>query len=359
MSELRTRLQGILDAYVGRGIIGVSLAVSVPGEEEVLLTSGLADKFEATPLNPEHTFRIASCTKTFVAATLLQLVQEGTVDLDEPITRWFPDIARGPELPVRILLNHRSGLPDFETAMPMISDKVWTPQEIVDFAFEKGEQTEPWGEMSYSNTGYILAGMIIAAEGGRSLSSELRNRLFEPLGLNDTWVGTDEPFPAERQARGYMHYEPDAEGQWDVTGAGDPVDGVWDATDWFPLSGANAAGDMVSTPRDLLRWLNALFGGAVIDKTRLYEMKDNLSAASCPGSNLTHNGHGILVSTYGDLAIKGHLGQIPGHVTMMGREEKSGVTAALIQNSGASDFASFYLAGINKPFAEVFRAAGA
>ena len=324
MSERRTRLQGILDAYVGRGIIGVSLAVSGPGEEEIVLTSGLADKFAATPLGPEHTFRIASCTKTFVAAALLQLVQEGAVDLDEPITRWFPDVPRSAELPVRILLNHRSGLPDFETAMAMISDKVWTPREIVDFAFANGEQTEPWGKMAYSNTGYILAGMIIAAEGGRSLSAELRSRLFEPLGLNDTWVGTDEPFPAERQARGHMHHEPDATGQWDVSGAGDPIDGVWDATDWFPLPGAGAAGDMISTPHELVCWLNALFDGAVIDATRLHEMKDNLSAASFPGSNVTHYGHGILVSTYGDLAVKGHLGQIPGHTTVMGRERDHG-----------------------------------
>ena len=136
--------------------------------------------------------------------------------------------------------------------MPMISDRVWTPQEIVDFAFEVTEQGEPWGAMQYDNTGYILAGMIVAQETGGTPSQALRSRLFEPLGLDDTWVGTDETYPAARVACAYFRRE-DEDGQWDIAGAGEPVDGCWDATDRFPLSGANAAGDIVATSRDLMR----------------------------------------------------------------------------------------------------------
>lgn len=358
MSDPAARLQTILDDYVAAGIVGVSLAVRRPGEPEILLTSGLADRAQKTPLRADHTFRIGSCTKTFVAAALHQLVQEGKVDLDEPVTRWFPELPKGERLPVRILLNHRSGLPEFENHMPMISDKEWTPREIVDFAFQVTAQREPWGEMQYNNTGYILTGMIIAAEAGETLSQQLRKRLFGPLGLNDTWAGTDEIYPKERVARGYMHVE-EEQGQWDVGGAGEPVDGAWDATDWFPLSGAGAAGDMVSTARDLAHWMDSLFGGKVLDEARLREMAGNLNPASFPGSPVTHNGHGILVSTFGDLAIKGHLGQIPGHATMMGHHEKSGISAALIQNSAAGDFLSFYLTGIHGVTEAVFRAAGA
>ena len=127
MSTLRTRLQGILDDYVAQGIVGVSLALRAPGEEDVLIASGLADRTRQEPLTPDHLFRIASCTKTFVAACLLQLAQEGRLDLDEPITRWFPDLPKAKRLPVRILVNHRGGLPEFENHMPMISDRVWTP----------------------------------------------------------------------------------------------------------------------------------------------------------------------------------------------------------------------------------------
>ena len=147
MDTLRTRLQAILDDYVAEGIVGVSLALRAPGEEDVLIASGLAERTRQEPLAPAHLFRIASCTKTYVAACLLQLVQEGRVDLDEPVARWFPDLPKADRLPVRILVNHRSGLPEFENHMPMISDLVWTPQEIVDFAFEVTEQGEPWGTM--------------------------------------------------------------------------------------------------------------------------------------------------------------------------------------------------------------------
>jgi CubicO group peptidase (beta-lactamase class C family) len=156
-----------------------------------------------------------------------------------------------------------------------------------------------------------------------------------------------------------MHADDDEKPQWDVTGAGDPVDGVWDATEWFPLSGANAAGDMVSTPNDIVLFLNAVHDGKLISAKGLAEMRDNIKPASFPGSNVVANGHGFLVMRYGDIDAKGHLGQIPGHTSMMGRDVESGVTAMFIQNSGAGDFESFYLKGINEPVGEVFHAARA
>src|SRR5690606_15729990 len=131
-------------------------------------------------------------------------------------------------------------------------------------------------------------------------------------------------FPAERVARGYMHVDEDEQPQWDLSGAGAPRDGVWDATDWFPLSGANAAGDMLATPADVVRFLVALFDGDVLGPTQLWEMKDNVNAAQFPGSPVTLHGHGILGMTYHDLLVKGHLGQIPGHTSVMGRDESSG-----------------------------------
>lgn len=357
MSGPNKKIQDILDKHVAKGVVGCSLAISIPGQPLATYVSGYADKFKKTPMRPDHIFRIASCTKTFIATGLHLLCDDGKVSLDEPISRWFPEIPKANEMPVRILLNHRSGLPDFETSMPMISDKVWKGEEIVKFAFEHGVRKEPWHGMEYSNTGYVLSGLIIERETGRPYSDHLRKRIFEPLGMKDTWVGTYEDFPLAREARGYMHVEDDGKPQWDVSGAGDPVDGTWDSTEWFPLSGANAAGDMLSTPTDCVNFLNALFGGKVISGKQLTEMKDKTDTAQFPGSNVVANGHGMLVSRYGDIDVKGHLGQIPGHTSMMGRDEKTGVTAMLIQNSGAADFESFYLKGINEPTGEIFHAA--
>jgi D-alanyl-D-alanine carboxypeptidase len=357
MSEWQKKIQRILDEHIKLGVVGASLAISMPGSEISHFTSGLSEKFKKTPMRRDHLFRIASCTKTFIATGLHMLVEDGKVDLDEPISRWFPDISKAGEMPVRILLNHRSGLPDFETSMPMISNKLWTGKEIVEFAFARGVRKEPWHGMEYSNTGYILAGLIIERETGHPYSDHLRRRIFQPLGMNDTWVGTYENFPLAREARGYMHADDDEKPQWDVSGAGEPVDGVWDSTEWFPLSGANAAGDMVSTPHDVVTFLNALFGGRILGPKLLSEMKDSIKPASFPGSKVVANGHGLLVMRYGDIDVKGHLGQIPGHTSVMGRDEATGVTAMLIQNSGAGDFESFYLKGINEPAGKIFQAA--
>ena len=137
--------------------------------------------------------------------------------------------------------------------------------------------------MEYSNTGYVLSGLIIAHETGKPYSDHLRRRIFAPLGMKDTWVGTDEDFPLAREARGYMHNDDDDKPQWDVSGAGDPVDGVWDSTEWFPLSGANAAGDMVSTPRDVVTFLNALFDGRILGPKQLAEDKGQHQAGGLPG----------------------------------------------------------------------------
>lgn len=178
--------------------------------------------------------------------------------------------------------------------------------------------------------------------------------MLEPLALADTFVGTDEAYPGERMARGYMHAE-EKSGQWSVEGASEPVGGVWDATDWFPLSGAGAACDMIATAADLARWMEHLFRGRVLDVRGLEEMARNLNPASFPGSPVTHNGHGILVSTLEGLELKGHIGQISGHATAMAHHEPSGISAALIQNSTSGDFESFYVASIHAPLAAASR----
>ena len=336
-------------------MVGVSLALQVPGHELLTMTRGLADKFAGMPLRADHVFRIASCTKTFIATGLHLLVEDGKLDFDEPIARWFPDLPDAQRLPVRILLNHRSGLPDFETVIPMISDQVWTAEEIVDSRSATVCGVNP-------GTAWSIPIRAMSwpddhrARNRRDVRAHLRRRIFAPLGLDDIWCGTQD-WPRARTARAYLHAEANGASQWDIEGAGEPRDGVWDATDWFPLSGANAAGDMLATPRDVVRFLVALFDGDILGPRQLWALKDDVNAAQFPGAPVTLHGHGILGLTYGDILVKGHIGQIPGHTSIMGRDERSGVTAMLIQNSGAADFESFYLAGIHAPFAAILREA--
>ena len=278
---------------------------------------------------------------------MLALVSEGRIDLDQTIEGWFPHLPRADEIRVRHLLSHRSGLPEYEAFMPKGSADDWTPERIVEFALANGTQIAPGEAFVYSNPGYVLAGEIVASERGEPLSRWLRREVFEPCGMAETWSGGDEDFPRDRLARAYV---------FDSAGPGAPPE---DSSDWFPLSGIGAAGDLVTTPRDLARGFHALFTGQVLDPAALAMLQTPLLPAGFPGTSITHCAHGVLVSRFGDLTIVGHLGQLRGHVTMAGHHEASGLTAVLSQNSCSSDLEAFGAAGIHPTYAEVFRLAGA
>ena len=344
---LASRLDRVLNDHVAAGVIGASLALVRQDGEVLTLAAGCADRASGAPLTPDHLFKTASTKKTWTAVAVLALVREGRVDLDGTIEGWFPDLPRAREISVRHLLSHRSGLPEYEAFMPKGAADDWTPQRIVELALATGTQNAPGEAFLYSNTGYVLAGEIVAAERGEPLSRWLRRQVFEPAGMLSTWSGGDEPFPRERLARAY------------VFESGTPDAAPEESSGWFPLSGIGAAGDLVTTPRDLAQGYHALFTGQVLDAAGLAMLRTPLLPASFPGTRIAHCGHGVLVSRFGDLAIEGHLGQLRGHVTMAGHHEASGITAVLSQNSCSRDLEAFGAAGIHAAFAEVFRLAGA
>lgn len=343
MADISDRLQAILDDYVARDATGVTFALHLPGEPEIRLCAGIADMATGAPMTPSSLVKAGSCAKTFTAAAMLQMVAEGRFELDDPVKRWFPALDHGGQITVRMLLNHRSGLPEYEDMIDARDDRFWTPDQIVEFALNTGRQTPP-GDFAYTNLGYILAGMIIEKETGESYSRQMRKRFFAPLRLESSWSASGEAFPLDRLARCYMYNgEPPAE-----------------TTSLFPFSATWAAGDLVSTPSDLVRWLDSLFNGRVLDKPLLHGMTRNIKPASIPGTRISHNGAGILVSTFDDgLVVKGHLGQLRGFVTMMARHEPTGISAALAQNSSAQDVTDPRCAGIHDVFAALLRAAGA
>jgi D-alanyl-D-alanine carboxypeptidase len=231
--------------------------------------------------------------------------------------------------------------------MPKGAADDWTPERIIEFALANGAQIAPGEAFIYSNPGYVLAGEIVASERGEPLSLWLRREVFEPCGMAETWSGGDEEFPRARLARQYVFdsAHPDAPPE--------------DSSDWYPLSGIGAAGDLVTTPRDLARGVHALFTGHVLSPAALADLTGPLLPAGFPGTNITHCGHGVLVSRFDDLTVVGHLGQLRGHVTMAGHHEASGITAVLCQNSCSSDLEAFGAAGIHPAYAEIFRLAGA
>jgi D-alanyl-D-alanine carboxypeptidase len=359
-SALREDLQALLDGFIARGIVGASLAVAGVGDAPMLLAAGLADRGSRVPVTPDRLFKIGSCTKAFVAATLMSVARERGVALEEPVAAWFPDLPFATRIRVRQLVAHTAGLPEFEFIMPMEAGRIWTPQEIVDLALTAGPPGEPDAACAYNNTGYVLAGMLIERLTGSPLAAEIRRRVLAPLDLRDCYAAAGEAFPRERLVRGYYHRpapppglesRPVAEGgeMWRVGETLPYSDDLQDASAVFPMTGAYAAGDMIGTAADLARFLGALVGGKLLPPDLTADMIENRrpGTMATPGTRLRESGAGVWLMRYASADVFGHQGSMPGYVTVMVHHRRAGVTVALTTNTGSGNRLSFYASGLH------------
>jgi D-alanyl-D-alanine carboxypeptidase len=269
-STLATELQEALDEVREElGIIGISAAVTTPDEGLWLGVSGLSDKKAQTPIQPEMLFCIGSITKNFIATLVLQLAEEGLLDLDDTVGDWLPDLPEKSSrwiddtVTIRQLLNHTSGVNDFVWRPPnliaiasvlLAPYKIWEPEDTLRFV--RRPYASPGEGFYYSNTNYILLGMIIEKTTNSNIAVELRNRFFDPLGLENTFVGIEEPINGEL-AHGHL-------GSIDFSG--------------FPreshISFIWSAAAIYSTAEDIALWTQALFGGNVLNEDSLQQMID-------------------------------------------------------------------------------------
>jgi D-alanyl-D-alanine carboxypeptidase len=349
------RLQTIAQSFVARGGVGIAVALArhsnMPPETAF---AGFADRPHATPVGSTHLFKIGSCTKTLVAATLMRLAEQQRVDLDTPSSTFFPWLPGGTRITVRQLVNHRSGLPEFEYDMPM--DRVdWTPRQIVEFAFSVRPADEPGVKAVYSNTGYVLAGQVIEAIPGRSLAKAIRHTILDPLGLEDTFCAAGEPFPQDRLACGYYYRPPLAPGtpfeqggeMWRTEGLLEHSEQLQDSTSLFPFQAAYAAGDMVGTAADVARFLCGLASGRVIGPEALSWMMGDRWPVCFIGTRMVETGAGLFASRYGGRILFGHQGGMPGYVTLMQHDPETGISAAITTNTGSGLRQHFYATGIH------------
>lgn len=234
---------------------GAAVLVMVDGKPVLRKGYGVADVEKARPITPETIFRLGSITKQFTAVAVLQLVQAGKVSLDDPITKWVPDFdAQGKTITVENLLSHTSGIPSYTSDPGYMAgmERDMTPREIVAVVEGKPLEFDPGERFKYSNTNYVLLGMLIEKASGKSYADYLQEHIAKPLGLADTRYGGSDS-ASDRHARGY---EP----------AGS--DGYRPAR---PLSMTQpyAAGAIESTVDDLAKWTLALAEGRAVDPTLL------------------------------------------------------------------------------------------
>jgi CubicO group peptidase (beta-lactamase class C family) len=250
------------------------------------LSSGFADLAGRREWQPTDRVRIFSNTKTFVATVILQLVAERQVGLDEPVETYLPGLIRangndGREISVRQLLQHTSGLPDFDAAVfgpdgyhRHRFDR-HTPREQVDAGTALPRLSVPGTEFHYSTTNYVVAGMIVEAVTGRPYAAEVTDRVLRPLGLRDTAMPGHSPTPGGRHARGYAHLDHEQR----LSDQGRRID----ATLLDP-SLVWAGGEMVSTMSDLNTFFAALIGGRLLPPAQLAEMMRTVPADIFPGA---------------------------------------------------------------------------
>src|SRR4051794_25686776 len=308
------------------------------GGRVVMAASGVADVRTGRPMRPGDRFRIASVTKPMVATVVLQLVGEGRLLLSDTVARWLPGLLPyGDRITVRELLEHRSGVPDY-VATPLAAlyagdrFRSWRPRELVALIAGQPPDFAPGSAWSYSNTGYILLGLIVERVTGQRLERELRRRIFGPLDMRATSAETDFPFLLGPHANGYSLPLDDQL---------NPIEGpLFDITVLNP-SLAWAAGDVISNVEDLARFFSALLAGRLLPAALLAQMKTPFAVT--PGA--AGYGLGLIVAPSPCGPLFGHDGGIPGFTTFALNSEDGRHQFVLMFNAKASP------AAVDEPFA--------
>ncbi len=261
-------------------------------------------------------FQIGSQTKWFTAAAILLLERDGALKLDDPVTKYLPDLHGGDGVLLRHLLTHTSGLGD---GVAFLEDGAapegrFTFEELALLSRIKRRAFEPGARYEYNNFAFDVLGEVVAAASGRSREAFVQARILDPLGMKETYFGALADWPAANAARGYHRQD----------GAAAEMTGPRD------LSWASAAGDMVSSADDLMRWLTALSDpGNPLGLTLDDFMK--LSAdSSAHGADMPKYGLGVMNRAFGGRLTIGHGGVIHGYVTYSGVDEASGVRFILL-----------------------------
>ncbi|MFH9269066.1 serine hydrolase domain-containing protein [Streptomyces sp. NPDC017546] len=236
-------------------------------------TAGVGDLATGAKVPRDGRVRIGSNTKAFTAVVVLQLVGEGKIDLDASVDTYLPGLVRGKDIDgsritVRHLLQHTSGLPEYGIHLDdtEIRNRYFEPRELLDLALEHPADAEPGKTWGYSNTNYVLAGLIVQKVTGRPLAEEMDRRVIQRVGLRHTYF----PAPGEMTVRG-----PHPRGYHRS-----PADGpLRDFTEMDPSAGW-AAGQLISTNSDLNRFFTALLAGRLLPAAQLAEMRTTVPAGT-------------------------------------------------------------------------------
>ena len=295
---------------------GATLGVALPNGQSFGLAVGFSDRDTKTPMKPTDRLLAGSVGKTFAAATALQLVKEGKINLDDKIEKylgrepWFTRLPNAKDITVRQLMNHTSGLVRYEFKQQFTKDltanpeKVWKPEELLAYLFDSKAPFEAGKGWDYSDTNYIVLGMIIEKVTGRKFYAEANKRLIKPLKLTNT-IPQDGP-RLKGVVEGYA-------GPNNPFGGTDAmiVNGKFAINPQFEWTG----GGYASTSQDLARWARMFYEGKAFSRELLPQVINGVDAPRL-GRETKYGLAAIIRQTTAGTSY-GHSGFFPGYMTDM------------------------------------------
>jgi D-alanyl-D-alanine carboxypeptidase len=334
------RLQRIVDA--GRaefGFPGVSVAVVFPDGTIWTGTSGLADVAKGIPVTRETPFALASISKSFVAGVVMGLIEEGRLHLGDAVARLLPDVRLGsssidPRITVRQLLDHTSGLHDFLTTAALDRAVLAAPTEhwttVRALSYVGRPFAEPGLRFYYSNTNYVLLGLIVERLTGRTLAAELRDRWIEPLGLRTATFQGMEP-PASTPAVAYRFTS--------GSSSAAPID-MTDGSAIRPFTAittaAGAAGSIMASAEDTGRWLAALVTASSLRPATVARMVADAGRSTAVNPRFRY-GLGLQAYVIDGHPSIGHSGRFLGQRAEARYFPKAGLTIVVLTNQSRTD----------------------
>ncbi|WP_340199629.1 serine hydrolase domain-containing protein [Ascidiimonas sp. W6] len=268
-------------------LMGASISISKNNREVYQRSIGLAEFDNTIPISSQTKFKIGSMTETFTACMILQLVEEGKLALNTPLSNYYPEMPNSSTITIEYLLRHRSGLvnyvydPDFSNW----GTQAITEAEFIERFIEYGTSTEPYTVFEYSNTNYVLLGFIIEKIDGKSYADALEDRITNRINLSNTYYYGETINTTNNEALSYDY--------WNDT---------WNPSPQFHASVWGGAGAIMSTPTDLNTFYEALFEDKIITEASLSEMTKNIDWSAGMGifSGMTISGKPFIVN-FGDI----------------------------------------------------------
>lgn len=340
-AALQPEIERVMKANVIPGAI-LLIKSRDKGDWQATLGTGAIGK--TAPLSMADSVRIGSNTKTMTSTVIMQLVQEGTLRLDDPISKFRPDVPNGRNITIEQLATMRSGLYSytfdrvFNETLDKDPQKAWTPDELLKIAFSHPPNDRPGKKFDYCNTNIVLLGLVIERLTGMPARDAFQKRIFDPLKLTHTQLpaATDSSIP-QPHPQGYQFLSnvatidsyavPPAQLPAALNGTLQPLNQTNANPSW-----AWTAGGAISTADDLAVYVRALVGGGLLNPQMQKRRLDSIVPTN--PSNPNAAGYGIGIARFGPWLI-GHDGQIPGYSTVMVYDPKADNTIIVLTNLAA------------------------